>query len=367
MQCCKLAGSTLPYSIHLHNVILTAFQQLTCNCILCSVSLAAAIMSQCKNVLLSFCLVPACFDVPIIITEQSFNQLTYSSYAITSLLFVTLEGETSVPPASLSSLSSTSPSTPAPDTQTSSIIAFAAVLIILVIASVTTLFLCLCYGFCKLHSRPASQVPKRSPSSRRNSVPIHSPCTPKLQSGSMSQRTPTHSTSFHLPTTPSSAKPPNTTPHSAKPPNRAFNLPTTPHSARPYNSTTKSFSFNNSPINTERGYFPSSSSAPRLHPPDIAVLSQAQTPSYSDSGSWQGCKTNNHGYHLERDLPTCMESRELCLDGSDTQTDPVLLADNQTSQGNCGATTHNSISTVSSNTSTRRELMKKLNSHSTAV
>ena len=201
-------------------------------------------------------------------------------YTITPSLFAIVEDAASLPPTSSSSSTTLGHNTP----EATSIIGFAAVLTILVVAMVAVLLLCICYGFCKFHSRPAMEratVARPTPSSRRNSIPLPSPRTPKLQSGANYQRTPTHSTSFLL------------------------------HSARPFNITTKSSSFNNSPITIEGGCFPSSSSAPRLHPPDIAVLTLAQTPcreAYSDHGNWQ--YTNNHVTHYYKFLPPCMEGGE---------------------------------------------------------
>ena len=63
------------------------------------------------------------------------------------------------------------------DTEVTSIIGFAAVLVILVGAIVAILFVCICYGLCKLHSEPAvnGRHPTNQTTPRRNMVPLPSP------------------------------------------------------------------------------------------------------------------------------------------------------------------------------------------------
>lgn len=65
-------------------------------------------------------------------------------------------------------------------TEITSIIGFAAVLVILVAAILAVLFLCTCYGFCKLHSRPAEDAIPATPNhgSRRGMIPLPSPREP---------------------------------------------------------------------------------------------------------------------------------------------------------------------------------------------
>ena len=72
--------------------------------------------------------------------------------------------------------------------QEASIIGFAAVLVILVAAIVIILFLCICYGLCKLHSRPpvSRNVNSRPPSM----IPLPSPRTVQPKSPAKNLKSP---------------------------------------------------------------------------------------------------------------------------------------------------------------------------------
>lgn len=63
------------------------------------------------------------------------------------------------------------------DTEVTSIIGFAAVLVILVAAVLAVIFLCTCYGLCKLHSRPAENRTQGTSdrARRRAMIPLPSP------------------------------------------------------------------------------------------------------------------------------------------------------------------------------------------------